>query len=75
MRSNPLRLTPNVVRALAAGVVLNCVMYGGGIGGFVTQGLVTIIEYLEDPGTNLSAPLRKTSDNAMWFIRYKLTSL
>ena len=76
MRANrALTLIPDVIRALAAGVVMNCVAYGEGIGGFATQGFDTIITYLEDPGTNLSAPLRKTSDNAIWFVRYKLTSL
>ena len=65
VRYQPVRLVPNTLRYIAASVIYNCVMYGGGVGGFATQGFIAVIEYFAYPGRNLSEPLRKTSDNAM----------
>ena len=67
VRYSAVQLVPDIIRLVAAGIIFNCVMHGGGIGGFATQGFVATIEHLNNFSTNLSDILRKTTDDAMQF--------
>ena len=52
--------SPFQLRGLAAYVVNNCVQRGGNVGGFATNQISNLANYLQDPNTDLSLPFRKT---------------
>ena len=52
-------LVPDDVRGMAAWVLRQCVYDAGGIGGFVTKGLSSSLDYIIDPRTDFSLPYRK----------------
>ena len=54
-----IRASPFQLRGLAAHVVNDCVTMGGNVGGFATNKISNLAEYLRDPNTDLSAPFRK----------------
>lgn len=51
-----IRASPFQLRGLAAYVVNDCVTRGGNVGGFATNKISNLAEYLRDPNTDLSAP-------------------
>ena len=55
-----IRASPFQLRGLAAYVVNDCVTRGGNVGGFATNKISNLAEYLRDPNTDLSAPFRKS---------------
>ena len=54
-----IRASPFQLRGLAAYVVNNCVQRGGNVGGFATNKISNLANYLQDPDTDLSQPYRK----------------
>ena len=54
-----IRASPFQLRGLAAYVVNDCVQRGGNVGGFATNKISNLANYLQDPNTDLSAPFRK----------------
>ena len=56
-----IRASPFQLRGLAAYVVNDCVQRGGYTGGFATNKISNLANYLQNPNTDLSAPYRKAS--------------
>lgn len=54
-----IRASPFQLRGLAAYVVNDCVQRGGNVGGFATNKISNLANYLQDPNTDLSARFRK----------------
>ena len=54
-----IRASPFQLRGLAAYVVNDCVQRGGNVGGFATNKISNLANYLQSPSTDLSAPFRK----------------
>ena len=54
-----IRASPFQLRGLAAYVVNDCVQRGGNVGGFATNKVSNLANYLRDPNTDLSLPFRK----------------
>lgn len=55
------RLRPNDVRGMAGWAIDQCVIDGAGSGGFVTKGLLNLINYVADPATDIIAPYRMSA--------------
>ncbi|CAF9908203.1 MAG: hypothetical protein ALECFALPRED_004349 [Alectoria fallacina] len=51
-----IRASPFQLRGLAAYVVNDCVQQGGNVGGFATNKISNLANYLRDPNTDLSLP-------------------
>lgn len=60
-----IRASPFQLRGLAAYVVNDCVQRGGNVGGFATNKISNLANYLQDPNTDLSAPFRKASQEIL----------
>ena len=60
-----IRASPFQLRGIAAWVVNDCVQRGGNIGGFATNKISNLANYLRDPNTDLSLPFRKAASQIL----------
>ena len=67
-----IRASPFQLRGLGAYVVNNCVTRGGNVGGFATDKISNLADYLQDPSTDLSLPFRKATPNILLSERFQI---
>ena len=54
---------PDSLRGMAGWIINRCVAATGGIGGFSTLAIQNLVNYVNNPDTDISAPYGKTFEN------------